>query len=158
MSDWYGLHVRSNCEKLVSEALSRKGIEAFFPSFRPKPDREKPYFPGYVFCRFTPPVEFVPVIRTPHVIRVLGDHRGPISIPVSEIESVRMLSTVPLQVQRCPYLAVGDEVMIHCGPLAGAHGRLIRFRGAYRVICSVHLLQQSVIADLDVTWLERRAS
>jgi hypothetical protein len=66
-----------------------------------------------------------------------------------EVQSLRVLERVKVQVDSQPFLYVGDWVVIEGGPLDGLIGILKGNRNSTRVIVSVGLLQRSVAVELD---------
>src|SRR5688572_9672916 len=53
-----------------------------------------------------------------------------------------------------PFLKVGRKVRVKSGPLAGCEGILTRKRGLARLVLSINLLQQSVVAEVDADTVE----
>lgn len=49
------------------------------------------------------------------------------------------------------YLTAGRRVRIKGGPLAGLEGILLRWKGNWRVVLSLQLIQRSVSVDLDAS-------
>jgi len=152
---WYALHTRSRHEKLVSQQLSARGLEAFLPLVdrrRQWKDRWKivsfPLFPGYCFARFHH-YERLTVLAAVGVVQVLGINGHAIPIPEQEIEAVRLLVTSTLPFDPHPYLSEGMEVEVTRGPLAGARGMLVRKRDRARLVVAIHLIQQAASVELD---------
>lgn len=58
----------------------------------------------------------------------------------------------------CPFLQVGQKVIIERGPLAGVEGLLTEFKRQFRIVVSIMLLQRSVAAELDADWVRPVAS
>jgi transcription antitermination factor NusG len=79
--------------------------------------------------------------------------RVPAPIPDAEIESVRRFISADLNVKPWPFLRVGQTVRVEKGPLAGLDGILEEFKGTYRVVVSISLLQRSIAAEVDGSWL-----
>src|SRR5207247_151273 len=90
---WYALHVRAQFEKVVAINLSRKGIDAFLPTFETRGrssepgHSEMPLFPNYVFCRIKD-AELQSVLTTPDVIHIMDPNSG-INAP-NLIETVQL--------------------------------------------------------------------
>jgi transcription antitermination factor NusG len=80
----------------------------------------------------------------------------PAEIPDVEVESIRRLVTSELPFNPHPYLKVGRKVRVKTGPLEGCEGVLTRKKGLARLVLSVHLLQQSVVAEVDADAVEPR--
>lgn len=163
---WYAVRVRSNFERQVHTMLTCTGFDAFLPTYRQRrcwSDRIKeldvPVFPGYMFCRLGPQ-QRAPLLKTPGVVNVVGIGRTPEPISEEEISAVRLIVERTLTARPWPFLHVGQKVRIHKGPLSGVEGFLVEFKGSFRVVVSVSLLQRSVAAEVDGAWVygERPAS
>jgi transcription antitermination factor NusG len=151
--------VRSHREQIVSLHLREKGFEQFCPSYFVESqwtDRtkltEKFLFPGYVFCRINPS-DRLPVLIVPGVVGLISFGKAPAAIPDIEIERVRRMVQSGLPVAPWPYLQQGDRVLIERGPLEGLEGILLRTKGKYRLVVSLNLLQRSVSAEVDRSWI-----
>ncbi len=156
---WFAVRVRPQHERTALRILDAKGYEGFLPSFRVKrrwSDRYKetefPLFPGYLFCRFDP--EFrMPVISTPGVVYIVSTGNVPAAVDDAEVEAVRRMVNSGLRIQGWPYLQAGQRVRIHCGPLHGLEGVLLEVKNETRLVVSVTLLQRSVAAEIDRSWV-----
>jgi transcriptional antiterminator NusG len=152
---WFALQVRVRREETVADHLVGKGYELFLPLYKNRKlwsDRVKevdaPLFPGYLFCRFDP-LNRLPILKTPWVVRIVGYNHSLVPIDVAEIAAIRTLVSSGLPTQPCPYLGLGDRVRIESGPLRGMEGLLTKFKGNHRLIVSVTLLQRSVAVEID---------
>jgi transcription antitermination factor NusG len=152
--NWFAVRVRPRAERVVADALLAKGYEQFLPLHlerRRWSDRvtsvEMPLFPGYVFCRFDVR-QRLPILTTPGVILLVGVGKTPLPIDDEEIASLRVLVASRLQLQAWPCLHVGERVQIVGGPLAGAHGILLRIKSEQRLVVSITLLQRSVAVEI----------
>src|ERR1700676_4062329 len=117
-SPWFGLHIKSNFEKVAATILEAKGLEVFFPSFRSRrrwSDRVKeidqPLFPGYLFCRFNPHNR-LPILKTPGVTQIVGYNHIPVPVDEHEIEAIRKLVASGVPNFPCAFLQVGSNVRI----------------------------------------------
>lgn len=156
---WFALQVRTRYERNVASFLEGKGYEWFLPTYisrRRWSDRVKqlelPLFPGYLFCRFNPE-ERLPILKTPGLISIVGTARTPTPVDASEIVALRTLVNSDLPRQPWPFLKVGQRVRIECGALAGLEGILLQIKGRDRIVLSVTLLQRSVAAEVDSSWI-----
>ena len=156
---WFALRVLSNRERVVHLHLHARGFEEFAPCYRQQRqwfDRvksiETPLFPGYVFCRLNPQ-DRLPVLSVPGVVGLVGFGKIPCPIPDHEMARVRALVDSGFLVSPCPFLKVGDLVLIERGPLAGLEGLLLREKGKFRIVVSVTLLQRSISAEIDRAWV-----
>jgi transcription antitermination factor NusG len=153
---WFALMVKPRFEKSVSGLLRSKGLEEFnplAPRKREWSDRSKliefPLFPRYLFCRFSFD-QRIPVLSTPGVLRIIGFGPTPCHIPDSEIEAIRTAVRSGVPLLNCDYLAAGQKVRVVKGPLAGVEGLFVESKSDTRVVLSVHLLQRSLCAEVDL--------
>jgi transcription antitermination factor NusG len=156
---WFALQTRHRYEKFVANHLGSNGYETFLPVYksrRPWSDRlkefEVPLFPGYLFCRFNP-LDRLPILMTVGVIQVVGIAKKPVSIEDAEIIAIQTLVQSGLPAYPWQFLQVGERVRVERGPLSGIEGTLISFKGHYRLILSVTLLQRSVSVEVDGAWV-----
>ena len=156
---WFAAQVRSNHEKVVEAVLTAKNIEAYVPSSRDRrqwSDRAKeiirPLFPGYVFCHMEAERRAL-VEMTPGVVQIVGAGRRPIPIEEAEMEGIRSLAASGARLEPCPYLAVGDDVVIRGGPLNGVTGTLQAFKTGQKLVISISLLRRSVAVDMQDEWV-----
>lgn len=156
---WYAIRTKSNCEKLVGNALESKGYEAFVPTYQVRRrwtdrvvDAVVPLFPGYLFCRFDAK-QRVPIVSTPGVVSVVGFAHEPAPVGEVEIEAVKALLRSGLAIETCGFLREGQRVRIDRGALQGVEGILLKKKTEYRFIVSVPLLQRSVAVEIDPHWI-----
>jgi transcription antitermination factor NusG len=157
---WFAVRTRINHEKVAFTLLSGKGFESFLPLYREQrswSDRIKqieiPMFPGYFFCR-TNLEERPNILNTPGVMSVVGSGRTPVPIPDVEVHSLKRFIASEIDAKPHPFLYLGQKVRIDRGPLAGVEGILKEFKTGYRLVVSITLLQRSIAAELDASWLE----
>jgi transcription antitermination factor NusG len=157
---WYAVYTHPRHEKVVTEQLESKLIEAFLPTFisenRWKDRRVRiqiPVFPGYVFTRISLS-ERSRVLSVPGVIRMLSFNGTPASIDDSEIEAVRLCMERGATLQPYAFLEVGDRVRVRSGVLEGLEGLVSRCKNERRLIVPISLINQSVAVEIDVQLLE----
>lgn len=157
---WFAVRTRTNHEKVAQTVLTAKKFESFLPLYRERrtwSDRIKeieiPLFPGYLFCRSSVE-EHRHILNTPGVMSVVGSGRSPIAIPDAEIDNVKQFVASEIDAKPHPFLEVGQKVRLIRGPLAGVEGILKEFKTGYRLVVSVTLLQRSIAAELDASWIE----
>jgi len=160
MAGWYALYTRPRLEKQVFTDLSSRGIEAFLPTYKVRrrwSDRYKivevPLFKNYIFVRTTVG-KYHESLRPFGAVSFVRFDEKPAEIPENEVESIRRLVTSELPYNPHPYLKVGRKVRVKNGPLEGCEGILTRKKGISRLILSIHLLQQSVVAEVDADCVE----
>jgi len=160
MSRWYALYTRPRHEKHVLDELSGRNIDAFLPTYKVRrrwSDRykiiEEPLFKNYLFVHMNW-AEYRDSLRPYGAVSFVMFAGQPAEIPDHEIEAIRLLVESELPCNPHPYLKVGRRVRVRQGPLAGCEGILTRKKGLSRLVLSVHLLQQSVIAEVDADCVE----
>lgn len=157
---WYAAYTSANHEKRVAEQLGARSVEHFVPSYtslRRWKDRrvtlQLPLFPGYVFVR----IELqnrMQVLQIPGVARLVGFGGVPAPLPADEIEALRAGLRSGIQAVPHPYLLVGRRARIKRGPLVGLEGILTRWKGSWRVVLSLEMIQRSVAIEIDASNLE----
>ncbi len=167
MSDlnWFALLTKSNFEKTVYAGVIKKKIPAFLPVMRRKSLRkdrrlmiEAPLFPGYIFVQSTVfPADQLTILKTAGAVRLLGNQSGPIAVPDTQIESLKILtsSDIDLVTGASVQIKKGDPVLIIDGPLAGLRGEFIRYRGKDRVVVRIDLLGRYAGTEIDESKIEK---
>src|SRR5437660_11361722 len=152
--NWYAIQVRPRSELAAAKSLQNKGFHQFVPRYKSKrkwSDRsvesELPLFPSYIFCRFNPQVQ-MPILTTPGVIRIVGNRKMPLPIQIQEIEAVLQIIQSRYKVEPHPFVAIGTQVLIQSGPLAGLEGIVDGYKNR-RLILSIKLIKRSIVIQLD---------
>jgi len=154
-SHWYAAYTYGRHEKSVARQLEERNINCFLPlykSWRRWADRRKEVelalFPSYVFVRIDP-CQRLRVLQLPGVVRLVSFNGSPAVLPESEIEGLRSGLEQGVYAEPHPYLRVGRRVRVVRGPLAGAHGILVRKKDKPRFVISVDVLMRSVAVELN---------
>jgi transcription antitermination factor NusG len=160
LARWYAVRVKSNRERVTTQALRGKGLEVFLPVYhnakgrsRPCQAIEVPVFAGYVFSRFDPHNR-LPILTTPGVVHIVGIGNVPEPVDPDEMEAVFEIAKSGLKVSPHPYLAAGQKVRLESGPLRGAIGTVLQEKDGDRLIVSVSLLQRSIAVVVDPQWIK----
>ncbi len=155
---WYCLHTRSRHEEMVFQRLEDKRIFSFLPKLevwsRRKDRRkkiQKALFPGYIFVReVLDPLHRLEILKTPGVVKILGNEEGPVAVPEIQIESIQTILGGKSAVSPFPYLKEGQIVRVVEGPLKGCEGFLLKIKeGKEKLVITVDLLQRSVAVEID---------
>ena len=153
---WYAIRVRSNFEHTTADYLRAHDYDTFLPTYyesRTWSDRikqvERPLFSGYVFCNMDIQQRQV-AVRAPGFVKIVSAGSNFLPISEREIDGIKAVVNSPVFRTPWPYLAVGEEVVITRGPLAGVAGILIEQKNQNRLIVSVHLLQRSIAAEVSL--------
>jgi transcription elongation factor/antiterminator RfaH len=147
---WYVLHTRSRFENVVNEALGKKTKEVFLPKILVRSARRDrramirvPLFPGYVFVKTDlNPNEHLDILKTVGAVRLIGNKEGPISVPDTTIESLKIMVTADQPVTTGNKYRQGDRVVVIQGPFTGVTGIFVRYKGNDRVVVNIDALGQ----------------
>ncbi len=160
---WHVLWTRSHCEQLVHDQLAAKGFDLFLPTIERWSRRSGlrhllrvPMFPGYVFLhRAMDKTSYIETLKARGLVRVLGERWDRLQTMLDkEIESVRRIVDAGVPALPYAYLKEGQLVRITRGPLADLEGFLVRIKpNRGLLVVSVHMLQRSVAAHVDCTWV-----
>lgn len=158
--NWYAVHTIPQNEKSTVKHLDAREIESFLPTYEcshvwKNQQRVKvtlPLFPTYLFVRIQA-VERSAVLAVPGVIRILGDSRGPISLPESDVEFLRS-DFVRERIGPYRDLVVGQTVRIKSGPMQGIQGILMRKKTSLRFVLTLELLNQHASVEVAAEELE----
>jgi transcriptional antiterminator NusG len=155
---WYCIHTRSRHEEVVFQRLEDKRIDSFLPKLevwsRRKDRRkkiQKALFPGYIFVHeVLNPLHRLEILKTPGVVKILGNEKGPVAVPEIQIASIQTILGGKSAVSPFPYLKEGQIVRVVEGPLKGCEGFLLKIKeGKEKLVISVDLLQRSVAVEID---------
>ena len=153
---WFAVYTKARHEKKTDRALAEKDVVTFLPLrevMSQWKDRKKkvllPLFPGYLFVNIDPSDRYT-VLNTNGVVRILGNNGVPVPVSPEEIEATKRLIETGIKYEPFPYSIVGREVELIRGPLEGVMGRILRTKGAYSLILSVHLIRRSVSVEVEL--------
>lgn len=155
--NWYALYTKPRHEKFVESELLKKGIEAYTPKVtlrRRWSDRikyiEEPIFKSYCFAKLCLK-DKIRVVSQDGVVTMVHFNNHYLSIPASVIESLKILIENELKIDPCPYLKVGERVIIKRGPLKGFEGYIIEKRHKNTtLVVSVDAIASSVRCVVDI--------
>jgi len=163
--NWFALLTRSNFEQTVYANIVKKKIDAFLPKIKQKSSRkdrnlmiEKPLFPGYVFVRSSfEAYDQLQILKTTGAVRLLGNKNGPLAIPESQVESLKILTSTRMDLITGANILIkkGDPVMIIEGPMAGVKGEFTRYKGKGRVVIKIDALGQYAGVEVDENNVEK---
>lgn len=161
---WHALWTRSHYEQLVHDQLAVKGFDLFLPRIDQWSRRgglrhliRVPLFPGYVFLNGAmDKASYVEVLKARGLVRVLGERWDRLAtIPDAEIAAIQRIVGAGVPALPYAFLREGQRVRITRGPLVDLEGILVRTKpNRGLLVVSVGLLQRSVAAHVDCTWVE----
>lgn len=162
-SEWYAVRTRSRHEEKVNSNLQKQSFNVFLPKIEVwsrRKDRKKriliPLFPGYLFvrCELTK-IIWLEILKTLGVAYVVGLTDEPTPIPANQIDSVKKIVDLKMNLKLHPYVNVGDQVIVVDGPLQGAVGfYLSPNHEKGKLILSLDLLNRSVEVEMDGSSIE----
>lgn len=157
---WYAIYTCARHEKWVAKQLEQSSLETFLPlhrSIHQWKDRKKlveqALFPSYVFVKIDP-AERIRVLQTPGVVRIVDFQGEPAALPEAEIEALRSGLNQKLNAEPCEYLRAGNRIRVIRGPLIGAEGIFVHFKGKPRVVITLDVLMRSVAVEIDAAYVE----
>ncbi len=160
---WHALWTRSHCEQLVHDQLAVKRFNLFLPKIDQWSRRggvrrliRVPLFPGYVFLHGAmDKASYVEVLKARGLVQILGERWDRLAtIPDGEIDAIQRIVGARVPTLPYPYLRAGQRVRITRGPLVDVEGILVRTKpNRGLLVVSVDLLQRSVAAHVDCTWV-----
>jgi transcriptional antiterminator NusG len=158
---WHVLWTRSNCEQLVHDQLTAKGLDVFLPRIGVWSSRggrrhlaQEPMFRSYLFLRHAmDKATYLEVCKAIGLVSILGERWDRLeAVPSSEIEAIQRALRANLPVFPHAYLREGQRVRIARGPLADVEGIFVRGNPTKGVlVISVNMLRRSVAVELDCT-------
>lgn len=149
---WFAVHTRARHEKKVDALLRSKNIDTFLPvvtKVQRWSDRKKkiefPLFPCYTFV-YVPSFaeQFVRVLRTPGIVRIVGSGCEPLPIPKEQIASIRLLLDQNVPYWEHPFLRAGQRVRVRGGCLDGLEGILTEMRSNRTLVISADPIERSI--------------
>ena len=157
---WVAVFTVPQNERSVVRHLDMRQVESFLPtceSSRVWKNRQRvkivrPLFPTYVFARIRLPERSV-ILRSPGVLRIVGNSQGPIPIPAAEIEFLRS-DFCRKRIEPYKELVVGERVRIKCGAMQGVAGTLVRKSNSLRFVLNIELINQNAAVEVSAEDLE----
>ncbi|MCD4720379.1 MAG: UpxY family transcription antiterminator [Desulfobacula sp.] len=163
--NWFALLTRSNFEQIVYTSIVKKKIQAFLPKTKRKSRRkdrnlmiEIPLFPGYVFVQSTfEAADQLNILKTVGAVRLLGNQSGPVPVPESQVESLKILTSANMDLITGENVRIkkGQPVIILEGPMAGVKGEFARYKGKGRVVIKIDVLGQYAGVEVKEDNVER---
>lgn len=152
-SSWFAFHVRAKFEKTVAINLSRKGFDAFLPTYKPRGGPiehrhcEMPLFPNYVFCRVQAP-ELRSLLLIPGVMQIAGTATGVKHVDEGEIAAIKQVVEAGRYYQPCPFRKTGRKVRVAGGELHNLEGIRAESRHGNGIIVGISLLRLGVLVEI----------
>ena len=159
---WYAIYTNPRAEKQVRDRLLEAEVDVFLPlqkTYRIWSDRKKlvemPLLTSYVFVKVCP-IEFPKVYRTTGVVRFVTFEGQPASIPQNQIDNLRLLINSDAEIEiSTEKFEPGDYVEVIRGSLVGLTGELINKGPHSRVVVRIDRLDQNLVVNIPMTFLQR---
>ncbi len=154
---WYVLHTKSRFENVVNDGLINKSVEVFLPRIQVRSKRRDrkamitvPLFPGYLFVKTDlSPHNHLEIVKTTGAVRLIGTKAGPVTVPQTAVESLKIMVEGNNQVSTGYHLKKGDPVIVIAGPFTGLSGIFVRYRGQERVVVNIEALGQYASVEVN---------
>jgi transcription antitermination factor NusG len=161
LRDWFAVFTCPQNERSVVKHLDWQRIESFLPTFetvhvwknRQRVKMIQPLFPTYVFVKMHLS-ERLGVLRSPGVLKIIGNRQGPIPISTSEIEFLRS-DFCRERTEPFGELVLGEKVRIKSGSMRGVRGTLVRKKSGLRFVLTLQLINQNAAIEVAADELER---
>jgi transcription elongation factor/antiterminator RfaH len=160
---WYVIQTRHHKENDVYLLLEQVPLEVFYPKLMDYIRRGgrripviKPFFPSYLFCRFSLESDYRLVKYTRGVIRVLGNGQEPVPIAPEIIFTIQARADAQGIIKTGSRFKKGDRVRILDGPFSDLIGILEEPgspEGRVRVL--LDLFQRQISVQFPFSELER---
>lgn len=158
--NWYAIYTAHKHETSVMRHLEIRAVEAFFPTYevnrlwrnRQRVKVHVPLFPSYLFVR-TGGMDYVRVLQCPGVVRLIGNHAGPLPIEESVIELLRV-NVAEKKIEPYRELVVGERVRIKSGILRGIEGTLVHRDSGWKFVLTLDSINQHASIKMEAENLE----
>jgi transcriptional antiterminator RfaH len=150
---WYVVQCKTREEERAHYFLKKKNLQVYLPRMEVVSTRgcqgvmkQKPLFPGYLFCRFNPEESLAHVRWTKGVAKILPESVKPISIKEPVIDAIRALEQKD-GIIRKKLLEKNDRIRIARGPMKhilGIFDQWTSDKGRARVLLNFVTYQASV--------------
>lgn len=158
--NWYAVYTLPKNERSVVRHLDVRQIESFLPTWesahvwknRQNVQVSQPLFPTYLFVRIERK-ERSRVLGAPGVLSIIGNCKGPLPVPDSEIEFLRSDNCGRI-IEPYKDLVIGQRVRIKCGVLQGVEGVLVRKNNSLRFVLTLELINQHAAMEVLAEELE----
>lgn len=159
--NWYVFYTYPKAEKVVHDDLIKRKYEVYLPltsSLRLWKNGQKklieiPLFPNYIFVKLRP-YELHIVLKVPKVVTYISCGNKPSIMQPKEIETIKTVLSLGLEVSVEGKYFEGDKVRIKSGPFVGNEGVLIKQTGKTRFGILLHGIKYSIIIDMCKSHIE----
>ena len=154
-TSWFAVYTRFKCEKVVLQALKKKGIECYVPLQEVKRQYTRkikthhiPLISCYAFVKVNK-ADYIRVLETDYVLEYVKIGRNLIAIPEKEIDLLKRIVGEGLVTAIEPRsMKIGDKVEIIAGRLTGLHGKLVETDHGKRMVVQLEALGQDLFMEV----------
>lgn len=147
---------KSRHEKMVAAALDRFKIPCYLPLIKKvkkykkgRATHEVPLFPNYVVSHDPGELRHKMFAISQHLVSVVAVPEASQQLLLDELDTVRRVVDTQAPVEACDEIKVGQSVRLTRGPFKDLEGIVIENRGTLKFIINVHMLGQSISAEVD---------
>lgn len=157
---WIAVFTMPQNERSVLKHLTLRQVESFLPTYecvhvwknRQRKKIIQPLFPSYLFARIQD-AQRGTILRSPGVLRIVGNSRGPIPVPNSEIEFLRS-DFCNKRVEPYRDLVIGQKVRVKSGSMQGVEGVLVKKKNSLRFVLTLEMINQHAAVEVAAEELE----
>ena len=134
---WFAVYTKYKCEKYVADALTKKEVEAYVPTYTKTRRYSKkikhynlPLINCYVFVCIKKD-QYVKTLETEYVMKFLKNGNDLLAIPEVEINTLKRVVGEDIEVKETlsSDWYEGEEVEVISGQLAGMKGKIVSREG-----------------------------
>ena len=161
---WYVIQCKPREEFRAQHFLGEKGLSTYLPRMEVAGIRgyrtvmkQKPLFPGYLFCRFDPDRSLVHVRWTQGVAKMLPESVRPVPVEDEVVAAIRSLEQKDGVIRKKPFKK-HDPIRIARGPMKDILGIFEHWasdQGRVRVL--LHFINYQASVELHHSFIERAA-
>ncbi len=161
---WYILRTQGQYEKKVAVYLNKLHIKHYLPLINKKriwSDRIKfidfPLFPGYIFIYFHWDSKYSQIIRHSGAVSFIQKENKPAYMSIKDLINLKLIVTEAKEIYSDPdkNFPIGQKVILHCGPLKGVEGTVVRIKNKDKIFVHLPLLNRKISAEIDISDLDR---
>jgi transcription antitermination factor NusG len=160
--NWFIFYTCPRAEKVVYNELMKRNFETYLPLVRTfqvwrnrqKKWVEKTLFPSYIFV-YTHQYELYHISHIPKIVSLIKCAGKPSIVPQKDIDAIKKMLEMGLQVYTDTKLSKGEKVQIVSGPLMGNEGILITQKGRTRFGIRLNGINQTILFEVDCSVLKK---
>lgn len=153
---WFAVRTRFKSEKVVLKQLLAKEIDAYLPLLqlvrryhRKVKKVQLPLIPGYIFVRIVKS-QYVPTLETQYVAGFVKFAHAVAAVSAGEIDLLKRITGFHQDVEVVALdFAMGEEVEIATGNLAGMIGKLVEVKQKNRVLIEIRSVNLGLLLEID---------